>query len=106
MGLRGIQKTTAFLVKSGFTYPKASRYLGGAPAVIKLRDPEKLCVALNCMPNDLLEWKHDAKTVLPEKHALNALVNNALTGNLRQPVAGLPAERFELIEKLLEELKK
>lgn len=104
--LRGIQKTTGFLVKLGFNYPKATRFLEIEHSQIKLRDLEKLCLALNCTPNDLLEWKPDANTVVPETHALNELKNTGSTKNLQQLVKEIPAERLKLIENLLEELKK
>lgn len=103
--LRGIQKASGFLVKLGFTYAKAQRFLADEYAAVKLGDLEKFCVALNCTPNDLLEWKPDANTVLPESHALNALQNNAPKRTLRDLVADIPAERLKLIENLLAELK-
>ncbi|HQU86287.1 MAG TPA: helix-turn-helix transcriptional regulator [Pyrinomonadaceae bacterium] len=103
--LRGIQKTTAFLVKLGFHPSKASRFFVTDHSVVKLRDLEKLCIALNCTPNDLLEWKPDANTVLPETHALNKLKNEGNSQNLRELIKDIPAERLKLIESLLEELK-
>ena len=104
--LRGIEKTTNFLVRMGFSYPKASRFLEAKSNIVDLRDLEKLCIALNCTPNDLLDWKPDSNTVLPETHALNNLINTGNTKNLQQLVKDIPAEKLKLIENLLEELKK
>lgn len=104
--LRGIQKTTGFLVNLGFSYTKASRYLEKDHSNIKLSDLEKLCIALNCTPNDLLEWKPGANTVLPEAHALNGLKDSGNSKNLQELVKDIPAERLKRIENLLEELKK
>jgi len=104
--LRGIQKTTGFLVKIGFSYPKASSFLESKSRFVQIKDIEKLCIALNCTPNDLFEWKPDTNTVLPDSHALNALLNTGETKNLQQLVKDIPAEKLKLIENLLEELKK
>ena len=103
---RGIQKASGFLAKLGFTYSKAIRFLENKQSNIKLRDLEKFCIALNCTPNDLLEWKPDANTVVPETHALNALKNSGNSKSLQDLVKDIPAERLKLIENLLEELKK
>ena len=103
--LRGIQKTTNFLVKIGFSYYKASSFLESKSRFVQIKDIERLCIKLNCTPNDLFEWKPDANTVLPDSHALNALLNTGETKNLQQLVKDIPAEKLKLIENLLAELK-
>jgi DNA-binding Xre family transcriptional regulator len=104
--LRGIEKTTGFLVKMGMSYPSASRYLKSKSQFVKIKDIEKLCVALNCTPNDLFEWKPDASVVLPKTHSLNKLGNGENTLNLQQLVKDVPSDKMHLIESLLDELKK
>ncbi len=102
---RGIEKTTGFLVKIGFSYSTASRFLKSKSRFVKIRDIERLCIALNCTPNDLFEWQADAKSVLPENHSLNALEKSGQTKNLRELVKDIPSDKLKLIENLLEELK-
>lgn len=104
--LRGIEKTTAFLVKLGMGYPTASRFLKSKSQFVKVRDIEKLCVALNCTPNDLFEWQADANKTLPETHSLNALHRGGTTKNLQQMIKDVPADKLALVESLLDELKK
>jgi DNA-binding Xre family transcriptional regulator len=103
--LRGIEKTTAFLVNLGMSYPAASRYLKPNRQTIRIGDIENLCVALNCTPNDLFEWKPDQKTALPEAHSLNALKKGDKQKNLRELVKDIPSEKLSLIEDLLSDLK-
>jgi hypothetical protein len=63
-------------------------------------------VALNCTPNDLFEWKADAKTVLPEGHSLSRLQSGGGAKNLQEMVKDIPSDKLALIETLLDELKK
>lgn len=103
---RGIEKTTAFLVgRLGMDYSTASRFLKSKSQFVKIKDIEKLCISLNCTPNDLFDWKPDANTVLPDSHSLNALEKNEPTRNLQELVKDIPSHKLALIEQLLNELK-
>lgn len=104
--LRGIEKTTAFLVRLGMDYSTASRFLKSKSQFVKIKDIEKLCIALNCTPNDLFEWKPDSNTVLPETHSLNALDKGDKVKKLQQIVKDIPADKLMEIEGLLDGLKK
>lgn len=104
--LRGIEKTTRFLVNLGMDYSTASRFLKSESQFVKIKDIEKLCIALNCTPNDLFDWKPDNKTVLPETHSLHALDRGEKVKNFRQLMKDIPADKLTEIESLLEELKK
>ena len=106
LGLRGIEKPVGFLVRLGFAYPQASRFLKAANPMVKIEHIEQLCIALNCTPNDLFEWKTGGDTVLPEGHSLNALNRGEGTKNLQQMVKDIPSDKLALIESLLDELKK
>lgn len=104
LSLRGIEKVAGFMVKSEFTYQSAGRVLKSRASLIKVKDIERLCVALNCTPNDLFEWKADQTTVLPEGHSLNALSRGEKTRNLQQMVKNIPSDKLALVESLLEGL--
>ena len=104
--LRGIEKTTAFLVRLGMDYSTASRFFKSKSQFVKVKDIEKLCIALNCTPNDLFEWNPSSETVLPETHSLNALNKGDKVKKLQQIVKDIPADKLTEIEGLLNELKK
>lgn len=104
--LRGIEKTTNFLVKIGFSYPQASAFLKSESRFVKIRDIERLCLALNCTPNDLFEWQADNEAVLPENHSLKALSKSGEAKNLQELIKDIPSDRLALVESLLDELKK
>ena len=104
--LRGIERMTGFLVKLGMTYPRASRFLKTESGLIKIKDIERLCVALNCTPNDLFEWLPEAsKTILPETHSLNALRKTKETPPLQQMLRDVPSDRLGELEEFIEQLK-
>lgn len=106
LSIRGIEKTTAFLVaRLGMDYSTASRFLKSKSRFVKVSDIEKLCIALNCTPNDLFEWKPDAEQVLPETHSIRALEKHEKTKALQDIVKDIPSDKLALIEQLLNELK-
>lgn len=47
-------------------------------ASIRLDHLEKLCLLLNCTPNDLLRFSPDKNQVVPETHALHQLKKGEL----------------------------
>jgi DNA-binding Xre family transcriptional regulator len=103
--LRGIEKISNFLVKMGYSYPTAARFLKSKSRFVKVKDIERLCIALNCTPNDLFEWHADGKIVFGDNHSLNALAKSGQTKNLQELVKDIPSDKLALIENLLEELK-
>jgi DNA-binding Xre family transcriptional regulator len=105
LALRGIDKPHAFLVKNGFAASTASNMLRYYPVVFKVKALEKLCVALNCTPNDLFEWR-DKGEDLPENHSLNSLRKAAVTMKFSDIVKDLPLEKMREVESFLENLKK
>jgi DNA-binding Xre family transcriptional regulator len=77
--MRGIEKTTSFLVgRLGMDYSTASRFLKSKSQFVKIKDIEKLCIAL--------EKRKETK-------------------NLQELVKDIPSNKLALIEQLLNELK-
>lgn len=102
--LRGIDKPHAFLVKNGFSPATATNMLGYYPIVFKVKSLEKLCVALNCTPDDLFEWRDGKDAPLPETHALNALRKEAAT-HISEIIMDLPIEKMTEIKNFVEGLR-
>lgn len=102
--LRGIEKTTNFLVRLGYSYPTASKFLKSKSSFVKLRDIEKICLALNCTPNDLFDWQPDANTVISESHALHSLKKEK-TPSVVQMVKDLPVEKLSKLHDIINDLK-
>lgn len=103
MSLRGIDKRFNFLSKNGFGRSAAHQIANSTSLSVKVEHISKLCVLLNCTPNDLFEWHRDTKTVLPEDHALQTLVKEgAGEKNLKELLLKLPPDKLAELEGLLE----
>ncbi len=58
----GIPNPYTWLIKFGkFSQPKATGLLKQSAKTITLKDISKLCMLLNCTPNDLLYWAVDKR---------------------------------------------
>ena len=88
--MRGIERPYTFLVKYGFAAQTATDWSQNYIGCVRAEKLEKLCMLLNCTPNDLFEWREDNKTVVPDGHALR----------------DIPADKLEKLGEMLAELKK
>lgn len=106
MKMRGIEKMFSFLCNSGFVRNTASYLVTGKASHIKIEHIGKLCLLLNCTPNDLFEWENDGQNVLTENHALNAIVKEPVReSNIKQLLREIPLEKLGEAEALLKGLK-
>lgn len=99
--MRGIDRPYAFLVKNGFSAGASSSWSQNQVGCIKPEQMEKLCMLLNCTPNDLFEWREDNKTVVPEGHAIRSLKKS----NTHLALRDIPADKLEKLGEMLAELK-
>lgn len=104
--LRGIAGKVGYLVRQGLSYPLARRLIEGDGLSVRFKNVELLCVLLNCTPNDLFEWRPTEKDQVGENHALNQLKRAALSPDLQQLIKDIPADKFEEVAALLQEMKK
>lgn len=70
---RGIERPYTFLVKAGFTPHTATSLIQGTLRSFHLDHVERLCLVLNCEPNDLLLWMPEKDKIYPVNNALNVL---------------------------------
>jgi len=61
--VKGISKTNQYLIKLGNSDGYASQLVHGRSVSIRFDKLEILCKALNCTPNDLFDYKDDAKAL-------------------------------------------
>ncbi|HVE57978.1 MAG TPA: helix-turn-helix transcriptional regulator [Pyrinomonadaceae bacterium] len=104
MRLRGIDQHYHLMLKLGFVPSTARAFLSGEITLIKLEQIEKLCVALNCTPNDLLAWQPDASQAVSETHSMNNLKRSA-DKDLPKLLSEIPSDKFEQILDILQDLK-
>ena len=94
--LRGVKSHSRFLYELGFAASSVRGLLNDTFGQIKYEQLEKLCVALNCTPNDLFEWQPDENRQLAPTHSLNKLKKK----NLAQMMSDVPLENFERVADL------
>lgn len=102
--LRGIDKPMKFLLENGFTYSVAYSIYNLRCNSISLNNVEKLCVALSCTPNDLLEYLPSKDSPLPDSHPLNKL-KHADTFNLFDITKDIPNYKIPELKSAIEEVK-
>ncbi len=106
MAMRGIDKMFNFLHKNGFIRSTASYLLSGKPSHIKIEHIGRLCVALNCTPNDLFEWKPDSQNIISADHALNSMIKeHSKNVDLREMLKNIPVEKLPEIQSLIKGLE-
>ena len=103
--LRKIDKPHSMLVKNGFAKSSATNLLKYLNLRVTVEHIEKLCLILNCTPNDLFEWRSRANESLAENHALNKLKRREKSENLTDLINKIPVEKLSQIDDLLRELQ-
>lgn len=105
MNLRGILKRVAFLYKNGFIRTSAISIANNEVWQIRFSNLEKLCLLLNCTPNDLFQWQPDENQTVTENTALKALIRDEAATELSQIIKDLPLEKLEKVEAVLKQIK-
>jgi DNA-binding Xre family transcriptional regulator len=103
--LRKIDKPHLMLVKNGFAKSSATNLLNYFSRRLTIEHVEKLCLLLNCTPNDLFEWRTRANEALDEHHALNSLKRADRSENLTEIIKKIPVEKLSQIDDLLRDLQ-
>src|SRR5215213_9521362 len=104
LGLRGIDKPYAFLVKNGFVSQTATNIINNQIGRITPQQIEKLCLLLHCTPNDLFDWRATANSAVPENHPLRTLVKEEVPLPISEMVRDLPVEKLSRLETMINEL--
>jgi len=100
--IRGIGNPYTLLVKNGFSHFSASSLVNDKIKSIKADQLYKLCVVLNCTPNDLFEYV--PKKNLPG-HPLNGLIKEPLPFNYLETIRKMPLEDLKKIEEVIMRIK-
>ena len=103
---RGIDRPNRFLVSHGYSTNMATRMVNDRTRQLNVKDVEKLCLMLNCTPNDFFEWIPETNDIDMENHPLNALKRNDVIV-LARLINDIPMDKLADIEKLVKrELEK
>jgi DNA-binding Xre family transcriptional regulator len=98
--LRNITKPIAYLLKLGINSVSAQNMVHGKTVQINYNQLTKLCVALNCTPNDLFVLRN---LQLPENHALHQLKTIEAASEVISINDWLIGKSVEEVERLLKQ---
>jgi DNA-binding Xre family transcriptional regulator len=99
---RGIDRPFSYLTQHGFTPSLASRIINSKVLNFNLHTIEMLCTALNCTPNDLLEWKPTKSTVgVTADHSLYSLKREDKATEVMQLINDVSLEKLAQIEAII-----
>jgi DNA-binding Xre family transcriptional regulator len=102
--LRGYNKAYAFLMSLGISHNIAQRLAAGDTKKIPLDHLEKICIALRCTPNDLLDWQADNQAVDAD-HPLHALNRDTARLKNLEKLKSLPLDKLERLNELIGEME-
>ena len=96
----------SFLTRAGFSDNFASRVKNNNVKRLGLIELEKLCLILNCSPNDLYEWVPDENSQVDKDHELNKIRRTDKVFNLTQALHKLSMQELEKVEGVLNQALK
>ena len=103
---RLISQPVGFLTHHGMPRQTANRLISGRFKNLTAKQLEKLCLALKCTPNDLLEWIPDEEKILETNPPLKQLIRAEVPYQLKDIAKDIPFEKLSEFAGELEQLKK
>lgn len=100
---KGINKPFAFLKSAGFSDNLASKIKNNNVARLNMSSLERLCVALFCTPNDLMEWIPENNQTVDSKHPMNIIRKPEIEIDLAKTISSIPIGKLGEIEKMIRE---
>jgi DNA-binding Xre family transcriptional regulator len=102
---RGITKPVGHLIKAGINPQMSSLLINNKLASIKPAVLEKLCVHLNCTPNDLMEWIPEANTNT-QNHPLALLQHKQMPAQIQNIMQDIPISKLKEFEDKMLDVEK
>ena len=98
---RGIDKPFTFLMKAGFSNTLASRVKNNRVKRLESKELERLCLALKCAPNDLMEWEPDEGYENDTTQPLNKL-RKGYGFDLVKSINSLPYDKMKVVNEMIQ----
>ena len=105
MRLRHIANPYRMLIKNGFVPATARKLVNNQLSRVDLSVIERLCLLLNCTPNDFFSWLPSQESqVNPDAHALIKLKRDQQP-DVAKLLATMPIEKFDEVADLIQNSK-
>ncbi|QQS36692.1 MAG: helix-turn-helix transcriptional regulator [Ignavibacteriales bacterium] len=115
---RAIKNKIAFLTKNGFDKQTAARIIRNKFSALKLTQIEKLCLALHCTPNDIIQYTPDPRRPIPNhqspttnpqppipNHPLTKLIHPGIPEQLANIIDDIPIDKLNDFTQQIKTLK-
>src|SRR5436853_263631 len=90
---KGIEDARKWLIRNGLSHPAAWRLLRNKQESVNLEVLERLCLSLNCTPNEFFSWKPDGSNV-PGNHPMQKLKPVASQDSINAKLKTLPPDKL------------
>ncbi len=100
---RGIERPYTYFVNAGFSTQLATKLKNNQVKILRPKTIEKLCLLLNCTPNDIMEWHPTQHQLGDNTHALHAIKANNLDKieHLTDLLRKVPLDKIEDIQTFI-----
>lgn len=102
---KGIDKPFTFLCRAGFSGNFATKVKNNKVNRLSLDLLERLCLALESTPNDLMSWQPGKNTNTATNHPLYELRRTDKIIELNKALNRMSLSKLEEIERLMKEVK-
>jgi hypothetical protein len=92
------------MIRNGFNRSTAGRLLHMQTEHVKIEHVQKLCLMINCTPNDLYEWR-PAPGSSAADHPLETIKHGSAGATIDDFVREMPLEKLRDLESMLGQLK-
>ena len=103
--LKGITRPFSYLVNNGYSAGYATKLTNDRVQEINLDRLEKFCRDFNCTPNDILDFRPNAKDNLAKDHALYTLTKPELNTEIVNKINAMSAEKIQQIHDIIKNME-
>lgn len=103
--LKGIKRPFSYLTSLGYSTSNAGKITTGRIYQINTDRIEKICLDLNCTPNDILDFRPNPNNHLPDDHALHSLTKTELSKEINAKINTLSIEKIEQIHDIIKNME-
>ncbi len=101
---RGIDRPFTYLRQAGFSDSFATRIKNNRTGQMRLKTLERLCLLLECTPNDLIDWTPDSQTSVSNTHPMNNLNRMDKIIDINKSLNAMSLSKLEKIEQMINEI--
>ena len=99
---RALDRPFSFLRQAGFSNYLATSICRNRVKRMNLKEIERVCLAFNCTPNELMEWTPPTRLENDNTIALNKLIHSRKVVDIAQSLSFLPMDELDKIEEMIE----